>query len=340
MKLVQPIVFEPILIEKIWGGQSLKNLGKQLPPDVKIGESWEVADIPNCEKNRESIVAEGPWVGWTLSKLIKEYGDQLLGASSTDNNGCFPLLIKFLDACDNLSVQVHPSEKYVAKNENTFLKTEAWIVLDSKPNSYVYAGFKKKITKDILRTAISSNTIVDLLHRIRVSKGDIINLPSGTCHALGAGIMVAEIQTPSDTTFRVWDWGRQDRTLHIQEAIECVDLDTGPIHCTKSVCLEENNHFKTDRILKNQFFKIDQITVKKSSNINLTRTGTVQIIICTDGEAVIESNGSPVICSQGGTVTIPAASDNVLIRCGKYASSFLIIEPKITALVNKKIDNI
>ena len=331
MKLKHPLLFEPILIEKIWGGQRLAKYGKQLPSNP-IGESWEVADIPNSESNKKSTVAEGPWAGWTLQELIEKHGPELLGASSTDTNGCFPLLIKLLDACDNLSVQVHPNEEYVQKNTNAYLKTEAWIVLEAKPNSYIYAGLKTGTTKDLLREAINNNKVVDLLNPIKACPGDIINLPSGTCHTLGAGIIVAEIQTPSDTTFRMWDWGRTQRTLHIEESIECADLSKNLVRPSRAELVLEEKSFSKYKILKNKHFQIDQLIINKSCNAKLARTGGVQIIICTEGEAVIESSGHLVICARGGTVTIPAACEEVILRSGKSGGSFLITSPKLTAL--------
>ncbi len=169
-----PLTFEPLLKEKVWGGRALERFGKQVPDGVSIGESWELADLPNSITNGKSVIANGPLAG-------KQLDEQ------------FPLLIKFLDANENLSVQVHPSEAYAAKHPEAHLKSEAWIILDTTPSGCIYVGLKDGTTEDDLRNAIANDAVPELLNAINVKKGECYYLPSGTCHALGAGVLVAEV---------------------------------------------------------------------------------------------------------------------------------------------------
>ncbi len=239
-----PLVFQPIYKQKIWGGRALERLGRVLPGDssVAIGESWELADLATTSVSggggnaAHSVVANGPLAGKTIRELIETYGERLLGkgvAPSAD--GGFPLLIKFLDAKENLSVQVHPSPEYAAAHPEAHLKSEAWYIVDAEPGAVIYKGIKPGTTPDQLRAAIEANTddaVVPLLSAVPAVKGDCHYLPSGTLHALGAGVLVAEVQTPSDTTFRVYDWGRTDRELHVEQAMACIEFGnpTPPIH--------------------------------------------------------------------------------------------------------------
>ncbi|MFN3167155.1 MAG: type I phosphomannose isomerase catalytic subunit [Phycisphaeraceae bacterium] len=231
-----PLTFEPIYKEKVWGGRSLEKLGRALPGDktTRIGESWELADLATTSVSggggnaEHSVVANGPLAGKTIRELMQTHGEALLGPGvAPSSDGGFPLLIKFLDARANLSVQVHPSPEYAAAHRGAHLKSEAWYVIDAAPGAVIYKGLKPGVTEDRLREALRVNTdeaVVPLLNAIEVRAGDCHYLPSGTLHALGAGVLVAEVQTPSDTTFRVYDWGRTDRELHIEQALACIDF--------------------------------------------------------------------------------------------------------------------
>jgi mannose-6-phosphate isomerase len=231
-----PLTFEPIYKGKVWGGRSLEKLGRALPGDdtTRIGESWELADLATTSVSggggnaEHSVVANGPLKGKTIRQLMQTHGEALLGPGvALSSDGGFPLLIKFLDARENLSVQVHPSPAYAAEHPDAHLKSEAWYVVDAEPGAVIYKGLRPGVTAEQLRAALKTNTddaVVPLLNAIGVKAGDCHYLPSGTLHALGAGVLVAEVQTPSDTTFRVYDWGRTDRELHIEQALACIDF--------------------------------------------------------------------------------------------------------------------
>lgn len=223
MTPLYPLVFRPIFKPRIWGGEQLRTvLGKEIPAGPAIGESWELCDL----ESDQSVVANGPAAGKTLGQLVEEWGADLLGGCAL-SEGRFPLLIKFLDAREALSVQVHPDEAFAARRGKTVrVKHEAWYVVDAAPDACIYRGLKDDVTPDGFRRALEAGQVDALLDRIAARKGHAFYLPSGTIHALGGGTLVAEVQTPSDVTFRVFDWNRLDaatgrpRDLHVEEALE------------------------------------------------------------------------------------------------------------------------
>ncbi len=220
-----PLIFEPIFREKVWGGRSLETLyQKPLPAGAAIGESWECADLENAV----SVVSRGPAKGRSLRELIDAWGEGLLGRASLVD-GRFPLLIKFLDAQQDLSIQVHPDEAWAKQMGGPVrVKHEAWHVIRAEPEACIYRGLRPGATVDELRTAVTVRpaAILEYLERIPVKAGQTYFLPSGTPHALGAGTVVAEVQTPSDITYRLYDWDRTrpgaDAGLHIEEGLACI----------------------------------------------------------------------------------------------------------------------
>ena len=212
-----PYKFAPIYVEKIWGGRNLERLfGRDLPAGKLIGESWELADIAEGT----SVLANGPDAGKTLTEITRALGSDLLGAAESVD-GRFPLLLKFLDANDILSLQVHPDAEAVAEiGPPAALKTECWYVVESR-GGMIYKGVADGVTPETFRAAIENDTVPDVVKRYTVAAGDFHHLPAGTVHALGAGVVVAEVQTPSDTTYRVTDWGR-GREIHVERSMQCI----------------------------------------------------------------------------------------------------------------------
>jgi len=288
-----PLIFEPILIEKVWGGRTLERFGKQLPPDLSIGESWELADLPVSIPNGKSVIANGPLAGQKL-----------------DEN--FPLLIKFLDACDNLSVQVHPSPEYAYSHPESHLKSEAWVILDTTPEGLIYVGLKEGTTEDALRKSVENNTVPKLLNAINVNKGECYYLPSGTCHALGAGVLVAEVQTPSDTTFRVWDWGRTGRTMHVDQAMECIDFDA-PIESFESPTPMQCGPFETTLLIETPYFTAERITAINDASMELVVDQTPAVLMVVEGHATIEHEVS-VEAPAGTTLLLPVGLQHASLR--------------------------
>ena len=291
-----PLTFEPILKEKVWGGRTLERFRKKLPPDVSIGESWELADLPESIPDGKSVIANGTLAGQTLD--------------------ChFPLLIKFLDACDNLSVQVHPSPEYAANHPESHLKNEAWIILETTPEGCIYVGLKEGTTEQMLRASIENDTVPELLNAINVSKGECYYLPSGTCHALGAGVLVAEVQTPSDTTFRVWDWGRTGREMHINQAMECIDFFAKQLPFNQLPPLQSGD-FLTTHFVDTPFFSIERIEATTDTELELVIDETPVVLMVVEGDARIEHD-VPVNAPLGTTILLPSGVTNATMAMPK-----------------------
>jgi len=198
-----PLKFRPIYKQRIWGGQKLREVfDKDIPPFEKIGESWELADLPNDK----SIISNGELTGQTLISAIEKYPKEITG--NEDFSGPFPLLIKFLDAQDILSVQVHPDPETCRRMGKGEPKTECWYIISAEPDAVIYKGLKKGVTKERFAKAIKKGNVADMLEKVTVEKGQCHFLPAGTAHAIGPGLLIAEIQMPSDTTYRVFDWNR------------------------------------------------------------------------------------------------------------------------------------
>lgn len=237
MSDLTPLQMRPVLAEKPWGGRRLADFGKQLPEGVAIGESWEVADLPvdavTTVDDPRTRVHDGPHHGKALRDLIAEYGADFLGSAAPTPEGDFPLLVKMLDAREHLSVQVHPDAEYVAAHPEARLKTESWYVVDSSPEAHLYLGLRNGVERSDVASRMGTAAVAGLLERVPATPGDFHHLPAGLVHALGSGVLVAEVQTPSDTTFRIYDWedryDRPTRQMHATEALAAIrpDLRSG-----------------------------------------------------------------------------------------------------------------
>ena len=229
-----PLLLRPILLEKVWGGDRLARFGKQVRPGTKVGESWELADLAATSAGGAgggafaSTIRNGPFSGRTLRQIITQQGAAFLGSAAAGPDGGYPLLLKYLDASENLSIQVHPSPAYAKAHPAALVKSECWYILAAQPDAVIYNGLKPGTTKADFERAIKAGTVVECMNAVKVTPGECYNLPSGTCHALGAGVVCLEVQTASDTTFRVYDWGRTGRELHVQQALECIDFTSAP----------------------------------------------------------------------------------------------------------------
>lgn len=229
---MRPFALQPVLVERPWGGRRLDAYGKRLPAGFSIGESWEVADLPDHVAPHVpdpcSRVASGPLAGASLGDLIRSSGDELLGPVRPSDDRRFPLLVKLLDAREHLSVQVHPHARYVEEHPDTRLKTESWYVLEAEPEAELFLDVADGVgLRDVLGV-IGTPGITSLLRTVPAVPGAFHHVPAGLIHALGAGVMVAEVQTPSDTTFRIYDWaeeyGREPRPLHATQSAASIVL--------------------------------------------------------------------------------------------------------------------
>lgn len=218
----------PLLVERPWGGRRLSELGRELPPAVPVGESWEVADLPaeGDIPERCTLIAEGELAGMRLLDVLREYGAEFLGSAGLGPDGRFPLLVKLLDAREHLSVQVHPPEDVAGTDPTIRAKTESWYVLQAVEGARLWLDVKTDVPDADLRQRMNSPEVVEMLGEVAVRPGDFHHIPAGRVHALGAGIMVFEIQTPSDTTFRIYDWTaeyhRTSREVHVDLALESI----------------------------------------------------------------------------------------------------------------------
>ena len=305
---VYPIKFNPILKEKIWGGNKLNNiLGKQTE-GTNIGESWEISDV----EGNISIVSNGQYKGLNLKELINQYKADFLGCSNFENFGTnFPLLIKFLDAKTDLSVQVHPDNKMAKQQHNSFGKTEMWYIMDSDENAEIVLGLKNKnINPDVLQN-INSCNVEEVFNREPVKKGDSFFIPAGKIHAIGAGVLAAEIQQTSDVTYRVYDWDRiddkgQKRELHTQLAQKATK------HFDSNGKAEYHIRDNESANLVNcEYFKTDILNVSKRLIKDYSSLDSFIIFMCVDGELDITAGCQTETIKMGETILIPAQAEEV-----------------------------
>lgn len=303
-----PLKFDTILKKILWGGSEIckfKNLDTKLDG---IGESWEISQV----KDNVSVIANGEYKGKSLTDLMQEKGAELLGQHVIDRFGDkFPLLIKFIDARDNLSIQVHPNDKLAKERHNSFGKTEMWYVISAQEGAGLYSGFSKQITPDEYVERVENNTIMDVLQFHPVKSGDVFFLPAGRIHAIGKGIFIAEIQQTSDITYRIYDYNRKDangkgRELHTALAKDAIDykmysdLKTEYIPRENEAVLLVNCPYFTTNLL--------EINNKKTVERSIADKDSFVIYICMEGGAVmIDDNGRETGLHQGETVLVPAS---------------------------------
>ena len=297
-----PLKFHPILKQRIWGGQKLREFGKKIPSGEKIGESWELADLPDDK----SIISNGQLAGKNLSWAIQNHPKEITG----DENftGPFPLLIKLLDAQDILSVQVHPDEQTCERLGKGEPKTECWYIIAAEPGAVIYKGLKKGVNKDTFAAAIQEGNVAELLTKVTVEAGECHFLPAGTAHSIGAGLLIAEIQTPSDTTYRVFDFDRVDdtgkpRQLHIEEALESIHFDASDDNLSVTT---------TGRLVDCKYFKIDKGHQGQNCELLLSAWKMKTLMILTGLGTILPTDGNPVEFKAGDTILVPASYEGAI----------------------------
>ncbi|WP_254507519.1 type I phosphomannose isomerase catalytic subunit [Anatilimnocola floriformis] len=310
MTPLYPFRFEPLYKRYLWGGRRLADvLGKQLPPGDDYAESWEVAD----HASGQSVVAAGPLAGTTLHQLVTERGAELLGRHAPQPGSPqarFPLLFKLLDAQKVLSVQVHPDDAGGAKLTPPDLgKTEAWVVLHAEPGSVVYAGLKRGFDRPALEREVIRGTSELCLHKIEPKVGDCIFIPAGVVHALGAGIVIAEIQQASDTTFRLYDWKRvgadgKERPLHIQQSLDAIDYQIGPVNPQRPRVVEESG-VRKEELVRCDKFELSRWQLSQPQAIG--GDGRCYLICVLEGEVAIEGDAAGAPLKRGQTILVPAS---------------------------------
>jgi mannose-6-phosphate isomerase len=333
-----PLTFEPIYKEKVWGGRTLENLGRTLPggPDTPIGESWELVDLAQTSVSgggggaERSVIANGPLAGKTLAEVICDAGPAVLGDVKLTDDGGFPILLKFLDAGQHLSVQVHPNADYAAKHEDAFLKSEAWYILGAVPGSVIYKGVKPGTTPEQFRKAIDNNTVEELMIAVPVKPGDCHYLPSGTCHALGENVLVAEVQTPSDTTFRVYDWGRTGRELHVDQAMQCIELGPPDVGRNELNTQLDGAFGPITRLVTCEYFHIDRFQVSDAGEHSLDYTQPAVWMVLDGGGRISCKGGPDVSFKRGQTLFIPPGMREGMLKVDADTSWLEVTFPSVT----------
>jgi mannose-6-phosphate isomerase len=324
--MLYPFKFVPKFVEKMWGGRKLEGLlGKKLPAGKPIGESWELYDFPpgaveGTEGWVSAAIASGPLAGRTLHQTIEEFGKEILGDVSLLAEGQFPILTKFLDAREDLSVQVHPDEHYAANHPGAFLKNEAWYVMQADEGSRNLKGLKAGVTREQFETSLNDGSVEKLIKAVPAKPGQCLYLKSGTVHALGAGVFVAEVQTASDTTYRVFDFNRVDpstgklRKLHVKEALECIDFSGKPE--PEQVRSHVAGLFTTvTRLTTCPQFKLEKVRMTEGVEEPVPYDEPV-VWIMLEGNAQVKVDGvkETITFGKGDTVLLPAAMKNPIIK--------------------------
>ena len=321
--MLYPLTFQPIFKERVWGGRNLERLyGKRLPPGVPIGESWEISDRPEDV----SVIANGPLAGKDLHWLTANHGGELLGTAKPDH-GRFPLLVKILDAQEKLSLQVHPPAHKAAVLGGE-PKTEMWYVADAAPGAELYVGLKRGVTREEFERKIKAGTVAECFHRVTVKPGDAMFLPSGRVHALGAGLVIFEIQQNSDTTYRVFDWNRagldgKPRALHVEQSLASIDFNDfePPLIGGHFV---ENDSAKVRVLARDPLFTVEVWQAKPGTNV-LLPPRELQIIALLAGNAQVRYAQTCVRLSAGQFCLVPASLNQVTVGADSPAH-FLRVE--------------
>jgi mannose-6-phosphate isomerase len=300
----------------VWGGRGLAEvLGKELPTAEPYGESWEISD----HASHRSVVAGGELAGPTLRDLMQTHSADLLGPARSGD--AFPWLVKYLDARDWLSVQVHPDDQAALRlwpGERG--KTEAWFVLAARPGSRVYAGLLPGVDEAALRRAVAAGTVAQCLHRFEPVPGDCLFLPAGTVHAVGGGVLMAEVQQSSDATFRLFDWNRRDaqgrsRQLHLEEALACIDWRAGPVHPVRAAGYPGGpapaEGPVRQRLVSCRYFHLDY--ARDSQPFTLGGAGRLQVVMVLHGRGELSARRGRETLAVGHTLLLPAALPEVSV---------------------------
>ena len=302
-----PLLFEPNLHTIVWGGNQLRPYKGLEPSDEPIGESWEVSAVPTST----SIVSNGVYAGKDLITVINENPDAILGTKVNEKyNGQLPLLVKFIDAKRDLSIQVHPNDEMAMREHGKMGKTEMWYVIKATPDAHLYAGFKQEITPEEYQQRIADGTITEVLADHQVKTGDVFYLPAGRVHAICGGILLAEVQQSSDVTYRIFDYNRpgmdgKPRELHTELAAKALDYHVEDNYRTEY----DESANKAVQIIDSPYFSVRVMEINKPMHRNLIKYDSFIITMCIEGDCKIHvrNTGEEVLLKQGHSTLIPAA---------------------------------
>jgi len=304
MSSLYPLKFKTIYKDKIWGGQKIRTyLHKDFGNLPNCGETWEISGV----KSDVSVVAEGALAGESLADLLEKFKDQLVGKKVYNHFGnIFPLLVKFIDANDDLSIQVHPNDELAKKRHNSFGKTEMWYVIEADPGSTLISGFNRPVNKQVYLDKLNSGHIMEILNRENVDAGDVFFLPAGRVHTIGKGLLIAEIQQTSDITYRIYDFDRVDdkgnkRELHTEEAVDAIDYNFYSEYKTKY----QPKKNEDVRLVKCPYFTTNVLDYNESVRKDYSTIDSFVIHVCLEGNYVIECHGGQHTVKMGECVLLP-----------------------------------
>ena len=317
-----PLMFEPRFKERVWGGRTLESLyGKHLPAAVPIGESWEIADRPGDE----SVIVNGPLAGDTLRRLMQEHGSDVLGDAAPAIDGRFPLLCKILDARDKLSLQVHPPAEVRHLGDP---KTEMWYIAAADPGAELFVGLRSGVTRDAFERAVANGTVAECFHRVAVRAGDAMFLPSGRVHAIGAGLVIFEIQQNSDTTFRVDDWNRvgldgKPRELHVPESLQSIDFNDFEPQLIQAPVTRQGG-FSVRRLVDSPLFRTDLVDAEAAGEMR-PGSSRLRVLAAVTGPIAVRGGGESAMLHAGEFCLLPASLTDAAVDIPAGAR-FLLVE--------------
>src|ERR1700744_480423 len=325
MSTLYPLKFKTIYKDKIWGGQKIRTyLNKDFGSLPNCGETWEISGV----KSDVSVVANGSLAGESLADLLVKYKGELVGGKIYERFGNeFPLLVKFIDANEDLSIQVHPDDKLGKERHNSFGKTEMWYVIEADPGSTLIAGFNKELTQEEYLEKFNSGHLTDVLNKENVQAGDVFFLPAGRVHTIGKGLLIAEIQQTSDITYRIYDFDRVDdkgnkRELHTQEALAAIDYKHYPEYKTKYTPKKD----ETVHLVSCPYFTTNLLDFTKNTNKDYSALDSFVIHVCLEGAYEIKYNGESLAVKMGDCILLPKVIDHVELHSEK---GFKILESYI-----------
>lgn len=305
-----PLKFKPVFHYRIWGGDKLKTVFHKDYKEDSIGESWEISAVPGSE----TVVEDGVYKGKTINELIAEFKGEFLGEEIYKNYGDeFPLLIKFIDAQQPLSIQVHPNNELAKKRHNCLGKNEMWYIMPSDNDAKITVGFNKQLTRDSYQEHLENNTLTDVLNEFSVKAGDAFYIPTGRVHAIGAGVVLAEIQQSSDVTYRIYDYDRQDlktglkRELHTDLALDAIDFELHDNYQTEYT--RKKNH--PNKLIDSPYFKTNFLKVKGNQERDLSQIKSFIIYMCVKGSTVLIYDKENYPIKMGECILLPAGMDQV-----------------------------
>lgn len=312
MKLY-PLKFTPIFCYRIWGGDKLKNVLNKDYQESSIGESWEISDVDDFN----TVVADGDFKGKTINDLITTFKSDFLGKAVYEKFGNeFPLLIKFIDAKTPLSIQVHPSDELAKQRHNSFGKNEMWYIMEADKGAELIVGFNQEVSKKAYLNKLENGTVLEVLNTEKVKKGDTYYIPTGRVHAIGAGVLLAEIQQTSNITYRIYDYDRVDaktgqtRELHNDLAIDAIDFKHYKNYKTNYEVIENTSN----TLVHSPYFKTNILKLTENINKDYTNLDSFVIYMCVEGSVVLEANNIDYNLALGETILLPACLNHINIR--------------------------